>query len=217
MMTLTNQHRGDAAANSSTDDESSLMPVCVQLLDHFFVSMCWSATWGCPFFCFWSPNSGMSQIWEGFSPQWQRLWVRTKSVIRKYKNKNAKKQNNRDLQQFNPAKIKAYTVPALGNQSYDNLPSKILAQESHLNQTGKRSRAECSHYRGIIYSVCQARCITELWMTECIMAVYNAMVLPTLVYGYEAWTLQKRYESKLQALEMRYLSRVRETRLDTVT
>ena len=40
------------------------------------------------------------------------------------------------------------------------------------------------------------------------MRVYNAMVLPTLLYGCEAWTLQKRHESKLQALEMRHLRRV---------
>ena len=37
--------------------------------------------------------------------------------------------------------------------------------------------------------------------------VYNAIVLPTLLYGCEAWTLQKRHESMLQALEMRYLWR----------
>ena len=46
------------------------------------------------------------------------------------------------------------------------------------------------------------------------MRVYNAMVLPTLLYGCEAWTLQKGHESKLQALEMRYLRRVRVTQLD---
>ena len=34
------------------------------------------------------------------------------------------------------------------------------------------------------------------------------MVLPTLLYSYEAWTLQKGHESKLHALEMRCLRRV---------
>ena len=40
------------------------------------------------------------------------------------------------------------------------------------------------------------------------MRVYNAMVLPTLLYDYETWTQLKRHESKLQALEMRYVQRV---------
>ena len=38
--------------------------------------------------------------------------------------------------------------------------------------------------------------------------MYNAMVLPTLLYDYETWTQLKRHESKLQALEMRYVQRV---------
>ena len=40
------------------------------------------------------------------------------------------------------------------------------------------------------------------------MKVYNAMVLPTMLYECETWTLRKKHESKLQALEMRYLRRV---------
>ena len=36
------------------------------------------------------------------------------------------------------------------------------------------------------------------------LRVYNAMVLPTLLYGYETWTMQQRHVSSLQALEMRY-------------
>ena len=40
------------------------------------------------------------------------------------------------------------------------------------------------------------------------MRVYNAMVLRTMLYECETWTLQKRHEGKLQALEMRYLRRV---------
>ena len=48
------------------------------------------------------------------------------------------------------------------------------------------------------------------------MRVYNAMVLPTMLYGCETWTLQKRHEGKLQALEMRYLRRVGVTRVDRV-
>ena len=34
------------------------------------------------------------------------------------------------------------------------------------------------------------------------MRAFNAMVMPTLLYGCEAWTIQKRHESKLQAFEM---------------
>ena len=34
------------------------------------------------------------------------------------------------------------------------------------------------------------------------MRVFNAMVMPTLLYGCKTWTIQKRHESKLQAFEM---------------
>ena len=44
------------------------------------------------------------------------------------------------------------------------------------------------------------------------------MVVPTLLYGSETWTLQKRHRSKIQAMEMRYLSKVEGvTRFDRVS
>ena len=49
------------------------------------------------------------------------------------------------------------------------------------------------------------------------LRVINAMVVPTLLYGSETWTLQKRHRSKIQAMEMRYLRKVEGvTRLDRV-
>ena len=43
------------------------------------------------------------------------------------------------------------------------------------------------------------------------------MVVPTILYGCETWTIQKWQESRLQALEMRYLRRVEVvTKLDRV-
>ena len=49
------------------------------------------------------------------------------------------------------------------------------------------------------------------------MRVYNAMVLPTMLYGCETWTVMKRHESRLQTTEMAYLRRVEGiTRLDRV-
>ena len=43
------------------------------------------------------------------------------------------------------------------------------------------------------------------------------MVVPTLLYGSETWTLQKRHRSKIQAMEMRYLRKIEGvTRLDRV-
>ena len=38
--------------------------------------------------------------------------------------------------------------------------------------------------------------------------LYNAMVVPTLLYGCKMWTVQKRHESRLQACEMMYLRRI---------
>ena len=50
------------------------------------------------------------------------------------------------------------------------------------------------------------------------LRVINAMVVPTLLYGSEIWTLQKRHRSKIQAMEMRYLRKVEGvTRLDRVS
>ena len=49
------------------------------------------------------------------------------------------------------------------------------------------------------------------------MRVYNAIVLPTMLYGSETWTVMKRHESRLGATEMAYLRRVEGvTRMDQV-
>ena len=49
------------------------------------------------------------------------------------------------------------------------------------------------------------------------LRVFNAMVVPTLIYGCETWTMQRRHESNLQASEMMFLRRVEGvSRLDRV-
>ena len=40
------------------------------------------------------------------------------------------------------------------------------------------------------------------------MRVFNAMVVPMLLYGCETWTILKKHESKLQAFKMMCLRRV---------
>ena len=77
----------------------------------------------------------------------------------------------------------------------------------------------CSNYRGIsllsIPSKVYARILdgmvrrrTESKVMTTKMRVFNAMVVPTLFYDYETWTIQKKHESKLQAFEMMCLRRV---------
>ena len=49
------------------------------------------------------------------------------------------------------------------------------------------------------------------------LRVINAMAVPTLLYGSETWTLQKRHRRKIQAMEMKYLRKIEGvTRLDRV-
>ena len=49
------------------------------------------------------------------------------------------------------------------------------------------------------------------------LRVINAMVVPTLLYGSETWTLQKRHRSRIQAMDMRYLRKIEGvSRLDRV-
>ena len=45
------------------------------------------------------------------------------------------------------------------------------------------------------------------------LRVYNAIVVPTLVYGSETWILNKQQESAIQAVEMRVLRRIAEKRM----
>ena len=49
------------------------------------------------------------------------------------------------------------------------------------------------------------------------LRVINAMVVTTLLYGRETWTLQKRHRSRIQAMEMRYLRKIGVTRLHRVS
>ena len=44
------------------------------------------------------------------------------------------------------------------------------------------------------------------------LRAYNAIVVPTLVYGSETWVLNKQQESAIQAVEMRVLRQIAETR-----
>ena len=43
---------------------------------------------------------------------------------------------------------------------------------------------------------------------EAKLAVHNAVVVPTLVYGCEAWVLKERDKMRLQTMEMKVLRRV---------
>ena len=45
------------------------------------------------------------------------------------------------------------------------------------------------------------------------LRVYNAIVLPTLMYGSEMWVLNKQQESVIQAAAMRVLRRIAEKRM----
>ena len=43
---------------------------------------------------------------------------------------------------------------------------------------------------------------------EAKLTVYNAVVVPTLVHGCEAWVLRERDKMRLQAMEMKVLRKV---------
>ena len=50
------------------------------------------------------------------------------------------------------------------------------------------------------------------------LKVYNAIVVPTLMYGIETWVLNKQQESAVQATEMRVLRHIiaEKSRMDRV-
>ena len=47
------------------------------------------------------------------------------------------------------------------------------------------------------------------------LAVHNAVLVPTLLYGSETWVLQKKSERKMNAVEMRSLRRICEVSLES--
>lgn len=49
------------------------------------------------------------------------------------------------------------------------------------------------------------------------LRVYNAITLPTITYGCESWTLQRKHESPINAIEMKYLRKIAEvTKFDRI-
>jgi hypothetical protein len=46
---------------------------------------------------------------------------------------------------------------------------------------------------------------SEVFSTKAKLAVYNSVLVPTLMYGLESWVCQEQHKSKLNAVGMSFL------------
>ena len=85
------------------------------------------------------------------------------------------------------------------NEVMRNILGNMFSRDGRYEMDVERRIAADNRVNGALAVLMRRRNIS----TAARLAVYNAMLVPTLLYGSETWVLQKKNERKMNAVEMR--------------
>ena len=80
----------------------------------------------------------------------------------------------------------------------------MFSRDGRYKMDVERRIAAGNSFNGALAALIRRRNVS----TAARLAVHNAVLVPTLLYGSETWVLQKKNERKMNAVEMRSLRRI---------